>query len=171
MTGIAYLRCSTQEQVTSGLGLESQRERIKAYAAMKGLELGRIIVDEGVSAGKPLASRPGGALLLSALAGRRASAVVVLKLDRAFRNAADCLATVEKWARTGTALHIVDLGGNSIDSTTSIDWADDVDGLFSRWRTDYVPLQARWRGYFPDGRDRRVRPTFNGRRLQSGLVS
>ena len=48
-----------------------------------------------------------------------AFAVVVLKLDRAFRNAVDCLATVEKWDKSRIALHIVDLAGNSIDSTTA----------------------------------------------------
>jgi DNA invertase Pin-like site-specific DNA recombinase len=42
--------------------------------------------------------------------------VIVLKLDRAFRNTVDCLQTVEDWERRGVALHIIDLGGNSIDS-------------------------------------------------------
>jgi len=36
---IGYIRCSTQEQADSGLGLDAQAERIRAYAAMKGLAL------------------------------------------------------------------------------------------------------------------------------------
>jgi DNA invertase Pin-like site-specific DNA recombinase len=42
--------------------------------------------------------------------------VIVLKLDRAFRNTVDSLQTVEDWERRGVALHIIDLGGNSIDT-------------------------------------------------------
>jgi DNA invertase Pin-like site-specific DNA recombinase len=37
---------------------------------------------------------------------------------RAFR-AADCLATVEQWEHKGVALHILDLGGNAIDTTSA----------------------------------------------------
>ena len=43
----------------------------------------------------------------------------MLKLDRMFRNAGDCLATVEAWDRAGVALHVVDLGGNAIDTTSA----------------------------------------------------
>ena len=43
----------------------------------------------------------------------------MLKLDRMFRNAGDCLATVEQWERSGVSLHVVDLGGNAIDTTTT----------------------------------------------------
>ena len=64
-----------------------------------------IITDAGVSGGKPLASREGGQRLLDAIKARRAEAVVMLKLDRMFRNAGDCLATIETWDRAGVALH------------------------------------------------------------------
>ncbi len=43
----------------------------------------------------------------------------MLKLDRLFRNAGDCLATVERWERKNIALHVVDLGGNAIDTTSA----------------------------------------------------
>ncbi len=36
MKAIGYVRCSTQEQSDSGLGLEAQRKRIRAYATIKG---------------------------------------------------------------------------------------------------------------------------------------
>ncbi len=116
---IAYTRVSTQEQASSGLGLEAQAERIRAYATLKGLSLAEIIVDAGVSGGKPLASREGGNRLLECLRQRRAGAVVMLKLDRGFRNAGDCLNTVERWDKKGIALHVVDLGGNAIDTTSA----------------------------------------------------
>ena len=113
MKAICYVRCSTQEQADSGLGLEAQAERIRAYCTMRNLDLLDIITDAGVSGGKPLASRVGGQQLLNMIRERKADAVVMLKLDRMFRNAGDCLTTVETWERAGVALHVVDLGGNA----------------------------------------------------------
>ena len=118
MKAIGYIRCSTHEQADSGLGLDAQAERIRAYAALRGLDLD-IITDPGESGGKPLDTREGGQRLLAALRQRKADAVVLLKLDRGFRNAIDCLSTVEKWEKAGVSLHIVDLGGNAIDTTSA----------------------------------------------------
>ncbi len=117
MNTIGYARCSTVEQAESGLGLDAQALRIKAYCTLKGLRLSEIITDAGVSGGKPLASREGGRRLLDALTN--GSAVVMLKLDRGFRNAGDCLTTVEKWQHKGISLHVVDLGGNAIDTQSA----------------------------------------------------
>jgi site-specific DNA recombinase len=36
---LGYIRVSSEEQADHGLGLESQRQRIKAYCEMKGLDL------------------------------------------------------------------------------------------------------------------------------------
>jgi len=119
MKAIGYTRCSTNEQADSGLGLEAQAERIKAYCTMRGSELLELITDAGVSGGKPLASRDGGQRLLTAIRERKADGVVMLKLDRMFRNAGDCLTTVERWEKSGVALHVVDLGGNAIDTTSA----------------------------------------------------
>ena len=55
---IGYIRVSTEDQADSGLGLEAQRQRIKAYCEMKGLSLSTIFEDAGVSGGKTLATRP-----------------------------------------------------------------------------------------------------------------
>ena len=57
---IGYTRCATHEQADSGLGLDVQTERIRAYCTLKGLVLLDIITDAGVSGGKHLASREGG---------------------------------------------------------------------------------------------------------------
>ena len=119
MRAIGYTRCSTNEQADSGLGLDAQAERVRAYCTLKGLRLVELITDAGVSGGKPLAARDGGRALLEALKRKRADAVVMLKLDRMFRNAGDCLTTVEQWERQGVSLHIADLGGNAIDTTSA----------------------------------------------------
>ncbi len=96
MKAIGYIRCSTFEQADSGLGLDVQEERIRAYCSLKGLRLIEVVTDAGVSGGKLLASRKGGKRLLNAIKGRgrKAEAVVMFKLDRMFRNAGDCFSTV-----------------------------------------------------------------------------
>ena len=119
MKAIGYIRCSTHEQADCGLGLDVQAERIRAYATLKGLNLTDLITDAGVSGGKPLASREGGQKLLAAIREHKAKAVLLLKLDRGFRNVGDCLNTVEAWDHAGVALHILDLGGNAIDTTSA----------------------------------------------------
>ena len=119
MQAIGYVRCSTHEQADSGLGLDAQIQRIRAYCTLKDLQLIDIIEDAGVSGGKPLASREGGQRLLDLIRRKRAGAVVMLKLDRMFRNAGDCLTTVERWEKSGVSLHVADLGGNAIDTTSA----------------------------------------------------
>lgn len=47
MYAIGYVRCSTQEQADSGLGLQAQAERIRAYCALKNLRLLEVITDAG----------------------------------------------------------------------------------------------------------------------------
>jgi DNA invertase Pin-like site-specific DNA recombinase len=106
MKAVSYCRVSTEEQAHEGVSLAAQEARVRAYCAASGLSLVESIRDERVSAAKPLATRPGGAALLRALARRRAKHVVVVTLDRAFRSTLDCLATVQAWDRAGVSLHL-----------------------------------------------------------------
>lgn len=120
-TAVGYIRVSTEEQATEGVSLAAQEERIRAYCVLNGLTLIQVFVDDGVSAGKPLAARPQGAELLTALQGKhKATHVVAVKLDRLFRNASDCLTTVDTWDATGVALHLLDLGGQSVNTKTAM---------------------------------------------------
>jgi site-specific DNA recombinase len=120
MDAISYCRVSTEEQAQEGVSLAAQEARVRAYCAAVGLSLVESIRDEEVSAAKPLATRPGGAALLRALARRRARHVVVVTLDRAFRSTIDCLSTVQSWDRAGVSLHLVDHGGQSIATATAV---------------------------------------------------
>jgi hypothetical protein len=45
-----------REQAESGLGLDAQRQRIRAHCELHDLRLATIFDDPGVSGGKPLAS-------------------------------------------------------------------------------------------------------------------
>jgi DNA invertase Pin-like site-specific DNA recombinase len=116
---VGYVRVSTEEQASQGLSIPAQKEAIVAYARMRGLELVDVIVDAGVSGGRALGTRPGGQKLLNMLAEGKASHVVALRLDRLFRNASDCLATVEAWTKRGIVLHLLDVSGNSVDTSSA----------------------------------------------------
>ncbi len=114
-----YVRVSTEEQSREGISLDAQRARIEAYCAMRGLELVELVDDPGVSASKPLRARAGGQRLLDLLRRRRITGIVAFKLDRLFRNCADCLGNVEVWDRAGVGLHLLDLGGSAIDTSSA----------------------------------------------------
>ena len=117
----AYVRVSTMEQAREGSSLDAQENRIHAYCKMNRLKLVVVIREEGVSAGKPLAARPGGQDLLRAVASQQARHVVALKLDRLFRDAADALNQTRAWDRTGIpSLHLVDMGGQTLNTATAM---------------------------------------------------
>jgi DNA invertase Pin-like site-specific DNA recombinase len=68
MEAISDGRLSTEEQVQEGVSLAAQEARMRAYGAVAGLSLIEIIRDERVFSVKPPRIRPGGTLLLCALA-------------------------------------------------------------------------------------------------------
>jgi DNA invertase Pin-like site-specific DNA recombinase len=112
---------STDEQATTGHSLEAQEAACRAYCALRGFTVSAVVVDAGVSGGTPLASRPGGAQALTELAKRNGPRhVVCVKLDRAFRSAADCLQVTGEWDRRGVSLHLTDLGGQAVDTSSAM---------------------------------------------------
>lgn len=121
---IGYIRCSTEEQAKSGLGLAAQKAAIELYCTMRGIKLHAIMSDPGHSGGTRLAVRPNGQKLIDALAlpRPRIRHVVIAKLDRAFRSTQDALETVAEWQKRKIALHVVDMGGNSLDASTAVGW-------------------------------------------------
>jgi DNA invertase Pin-like site-specific DNA recombinase len=118
---ICYVRVSTDEQATTGHSLEAQEAACRAYCALRGFTVSAVVVDAGVSGGTPLASRPGGAQALTELGKRNGPRhVVCVKLDRAFRSAADCLQVTGEWDRRGVSLHLTDLGGQAVDTSSAM---------------------------------------------------
>jgi putative DNA-invertase from lambdoid prophage Rac len=105
----AYARVSTSEQ-SNGDSLATQRQQIEGYAMMKGWHIAEFFIDGGVSGSVPFADRPEGKRLLET-AGK-GDVIITAKLDRAFRNAADALATLEELKDLGVGLHMIDLGGD-----------------------------------------------------------
>lgn len=117
---ICYIRVSTQEQVTFGVSLDAQQERLEAYCKLAGLGVVEFVRDEGISGSVPLAERPGGQQLLTLQKQHKVIHIVALKLDRLFRDAEDALRQTRVWDRAGVALHLVDIGGQSINTATAM---------------------------------------------------
>jgi DNA invertase Pin-like site-specific DNA recombinase len=113
---VAYVRVSTGKQ---DLSLEAQEERIRLYCQLNGLDLVEVIRERAVSAKIKLNKRPEGGKI-TRLVQDGVCHIVALKLDRLFRNAVDALSHVEEWDAAGIALHLVDLGGMSINTGSSM---------------------------------------------------
>lgn len=117
---VCYVRVSTEEQAKEGVSLDAQEEKLRAYCSLAGLEIVEFIREEGVSASKPLGTRPGGSRLVETLTRKKASHVVALKLDRLFRDAVDALSKSREWDLAGVALHLVDMGGQTINTRSAM---------------------------------------------------
>jgi len=120
MKAIGYIRVSTEEQAKEGVSLDAQERAIRAYAEMRGIDLIEVVADPGVSAKKALTTRTGGQRLLAALRCGEAEGVIAWKLDRLFRNCAECLVTVEDWDKQGISFHLIDLGGQAVDTRSAM---------------------------------------------------
>lgn len=115
MKAVGYVRASTGDQEIT---LQAQAEKLRAYCQLRGLELVELIEDAAVSGSVPLSQRPAGRRVAEALKLHKAQHVVALKLDRLFRDAADALAQTRVWDRAGIALHLCDMGGGSVDTSS-----------------------------------------------------
>jgi putative DNA-invertase from lambdoid prophage Rac len=111
MSVYGYVRVSTNEQV-KGQSLDEQQRRINGVAMINGQEVARMFCDPGVSGSVHLGSRAAGQELLEAL--QKGDTVIVSKLDRAFRSAADALTTAETWKKKGFSLIVADMGPEPI---------------------------------------------------------
>jgi DNA invertase Pin-like site-specific DNA recombinase len=112
-TVIGYTRVSTEEQAVSGLGLADQKDVIDREAERRGWSEMVHLSDEGYSA-KTL-SRPAIAQALDLLATGQASVLVVSKLDRLSRSLLDFASLMERAAKEGWQLVVLDL---NVDTTT-----------------------------------------------------
>jgi DNA invertase Pin-like site-specific DNA recombinase len=108
------VRVSTDDQGKSGLGLNAQRETIRAEAQRRGWTDVRYLADEGASA-KSL-DRPAIQDALGILAAGEADVLVVSKLDRLSRSLLDFASLMERSQREGWAVVALDLG---VDTSTA----------------------------------------------------
>ena len=113
---IAYLRVSTDKQADTGVSLDAQRAKARAYAELCGLELVAVVVDAGLSA-KTL-QREGLQRALAMLDAGEADALLVCKLDRLTRSVRDLGVLLDRYfgEKGGAALMSV---GEQIDTRSA----------------------------------------------------
>lgn len=108
---LGYVRVSTDDQAQGGHSIARQPELLQQFCQANGHQLVDVVVDgdfgdgtegnplRGVSAGRPLARRQGGAELLRRLRKGEADGVVVYSVFRLFRDAEDGLWFFRRFAR------------------------------------------------------------------------
>lgn len=110
---IAYVRVSTEDQATTGVSLDAQESRVRAYCTAMGWQISEVVRDAGESA-KSL-KRPGTALILERV---RAGVVerIVAKLDRLTRSIRDLSDLIDLCAKHDVALVSV---GETLDTSSA----------------------------------------------------
>ena len=84
-----YIRVSTAEQSLKGFSIETQIAEIEAYAKQHNMKLEDIYIDRGITARKSLSKRVDFMRMMRDVQGGRINHIIVLRLDRFFRNVYD----------------------------------------------------------------------------------
>lgn len=151
---VAYTRVSTDEQASSGLGLQAQRDAITGAAKALGLTITHWATDNGVSGGAPLDKRPG---LIDAL-GRieKNTTLLVAKQDRLARDMYLYLWLEKEVAKAGGV--IVSAAGEGNGDSPSDVLMRHIVAAFAEYeraiiraRTKAAKSVARTRGKVPGG--------------------
>lgn len=168
---VGYVRVSTAEQASEGVSLDMQEDRLRAYCRMAGLDLVALIREEGVSASAPIGKRPGGAELLALLAAGKAGHVVALKLDRLFRNAVDALNTASTWDKAGVALHLVDMGGQTLNTGSAMGkMFFTLTAAFAELERNLIAERTRQALHHKAGKGEAVSRAARGLRIEAGRL-
>ena len=119
---MGYIRVSTVRQVEEGNSIASQMEAITNYAKSRGLKLlsRHVVIDDGASGGTPIWERKKAKRLLKMVESGDFQHLIVTKLDRMFRLTSDAIMTIDELKEEGIALHIIDLGGQSLDTSSAM---------------------------------------------------
>jgi len=117
MKAFAYLRVSTDEQATSGAGLDGQLHAIREWCRKAGAELAGVFNDDGVSGGAPLDKRV--SLLDAVNALGNGDILLVSKRDRLSRDPVST-AVVERMVAKRKA-RIVSAAGEGTDGDSPTD--------------------------------------------------
>lgn len=131
---ILYVRVSTSDQATTGLGLVAQEAALRAEADRRQWQVVEVVRDDGVSARS--LDRPGVRHVLEQLVAGHADVLAVAKLDRLTRSLPD-LCDLLAWASTHrVALVALDLG---LDMTTGTGrLVASVMGAVAEWERDRI---------------------------------
>lgn len=133
MKAIGYVRCSTDEQADSGLGLEAQRAVLRAEAERRGWEL-TIFEDAGYT-GRDT-RRPALTEALDRLDKGDHNALICAKLDRLSRSLVDFAHLMDRSKRQGWSLICLDLGVDT--STPQGKMVANIFATFAEFESDLI---------------------------------
>lgn len=112
-----YVRVSSNEQKREGLSIDAQKRKLTNYAESKGWEIYNIYIDDGVSAKIPIKKRPQGKQMFDDIKNKKFSIILIIKLDRAFRNTVDAILTSDEFRLAN--IDFISLSEN-IDTTSAM---------------------------------------------------
>lgn len=131
---IGYCRVSTDEQVTTGVSLTAQRERVTAFAIATERRVDEIIIDEGFSA-KTL-RRPGIEKVLAQVKAGAVSALIVPKLDRLTRSVRDLANLLDLFSKYDADLISV---SESLDTSSAAGrMVVHMLGILAQWEREVI---------------------------------
>lgn len=111
-----YIRVSSEEQKREGISLEAQEAKLKLFVESKEWEVFQIYKDEGISA-KSISIRPACKQMLEDARAHKFDAIIMVKLDRAFRNTLDAIMTSDELREL--EIDLISLH-ETIDTTTAM---------------------------------------------------
>ena len=117
---VIYLRVSSKKQADEGYSIPSQEVNCKNYAQLKKFNVAKIFIDEGVSATIHLWNRPSGKAMKEYVGKNNIQHIIVVKMDRLFRNVQDLLSTIDELKMMNVGLHLLEFQGQTIDTTSAM---------------------------------------------------
>ncbi len=117
---VIYVRVSKKKQAEEGYSVDAQKTNCKNYTRMKNYRLVKKFVDEGVSATTHLWKRPAGKAMKNYIQKHDVKHIVVVKMDRLFRNVQDLLSTIDELEEMNVGLHLLEFNGQTLDTTSAM---------------------------------------------------
>jgi len=111
-----YIRVSSSDQAKEGYSLDAQKRKIEEYSEFKEWSVFKIYEDAGIS-GKSIKGRKAFQDMINDAKNGKFSAILIFKLDRAFRNVKDALNTLDELSKI--KVDFISLSEN-IDTTTAM---------------------------------------------------
>ena len=111
-----YIRGSTAGQKIT---IESQEEKLKAFARLQEFDSLKLYTDKATTSHIKFSQRDAGSQIASGIDSGEITGLIMLKLDRAFRNTQEMLETIDIWAKNNIAVYVLDFGGSILDTTSA----------------------------------------------------
>ena len=111
---VCYIRVGPMETRKHPFRRADQEKRLRSYCAENDLDIMLVIPDIRVEAFIPLEERLGGRDLANTVESKGIQHIVIWRLDRLFRSAAEMSGCIGAWSGAGIICHVLDLDGMSI---------------------------------------------------------